>query len=69
MTYITIGDEAYPTNTSDEIAAAQSALAAAGLESAPVYAGEPDGLGDSYSSGQILWAAEDTGPCLQIRNR
>lgn len=62
MTYICIardgsGDvDTYPTNTAEEIAVAEEALRAAGLESAPVYAGEPDGEGDSYKNGDVLFA-------------
>lgn len=55
-TYIVIEDNTYPTNTLEEIEEAQAALREAGLAEAPVYAGEPDGLGDSYRNGQVLTA-------------
>jgi hypothetical protein len=57
-TYITIDDHAYPTNTDEQVAAAREALREAGLESAKVYAGEPDGMGESYANGALLFAAE-----------
>lgn len=57
-TYIVIGEETYETNTDEEIAAARKALADAGLESAPEYAGVPDGQGDNYKNGNVLRAAE-----------
>lgn len=56
--HIFVGDEAYAIDTDEEIQAAREALRDAGLESAPVFAGEADGLGDAHRNGQILWAAE-----------
>lgn len=47
----------FPTDTDEEIAAARLALRDAGLDEAPIYAGEPDGLGDSYATGSKLAAA------------
>ena len=55
-TYITIDGETFPTNTTEEIAEASRALFAAGLATAPVYAGEPDGEGDSHRNGQTVYA-------------
>lgn len=55
-TYISIGEATYPTDTDEQIAEAKEALREAGLTEAPVYAGEPDGLGDSYANGQVLFA-------------
>lgn len=55
-TYITINGTAYPTDTTEEIAEAKQALRDAELDSAPVYVGEPDGEGDSYKNGQVLYA-------------
>lgn len=64
-TYICIqnGDETetYPTNTETEIALAQEALRAAGLESAPIWHGEPDCSGDAYRDPvQVLRADSNT---------
>jgi hypothetical protein len=59
-TYIVIEENVYLTNTAEEIAEAQAALRDAGLASAPVYVGEPDGLGESYRNGQVLWAGQHT---------
>jgi hypothetical protein len=58
VTYIVIGDETHKTNTDEEVAEARKALADAGLEKADEFAGEPDGLGDSYRNGNIVWAAK-----------
>lgn len=55
-TYICVDEETYYTNTSEEIAAAMRALRDAGIAEAPVFAGEPDGLGDSYRNGSTLSA-------------
>lgn len=60
-TYIAIrrdgGDcDTYLTDTDEQIAEAREALIDAGLDSAPIYVGEPDGLGDSYRNGQVLHA-------------
>jgi len=54
MTFIIIDEQVFATDTAEEIAAAKAALRDAGLASAPVYVGEPDGLGDSHKNGQIL---------------
>lgn len=51
-TFVQIGSVTYMLNTEAEIAAAQAALGAAGLESAPIYAGDPDG--DAKRSGNAL---------------
>jgi hypothetical protein len=50
-------NDAYTLDTDAEVLAARIALRAAGLESAPIYAGEPDGEGDSYLNGNTLFAA------------
>lgn len=47
--YILIGDETYPLDTGEQIIAARQALREAGLESAPVWYGEP-GSPDTYKS-------------------
>lgn len=62
MSYILIKqpsgfDTAYLTDSGSQTLIARRALRAAGLESAPVYAGVPDGAGDSYANGYILNAA------------
>ncbi len=57
MSYIMINDEAFTLNTDKEIAEARQALADAGLEDTAIWAGEPDGLGDSYATGNRLRAA------------
>lgn len=61
MTYITIDQgehtAVYATDTAEQVAEAQAALAAHGLDSAPVWAGDPD-CTDSYRTGDVLWAAE-----------
>jgi hypothetical protein len=67
MAYIIVGDN-YPLNdgtiykvtTAEEIAIAQAALLEVGEPWACVWAGEPDGLGDSYRNGQILFAPDAT---------
>jgi hypothetical protein len=46
--------ETYPTDTAEQIEAAKAALREHGLESRPVYTGDPDG--ESQRNGQILWA-------------
>lgn len=48
--------EVYHLDTAEEIAEAQQALADAGIESAPVFVGEP-GDPESYRNGQVLFAA------------
>ena len=48
--------DTYPTDTGAEIEAACAALRDAGLASAPVYAGDPDGAGDAYKNGNVLFA-------------
>lgn len=60
--YVVIEDEAHPIDTAEQEASARAELAARGIESADVYAGEPDGLGDSYRTGSKLFAAP-SGAC------
>lgn len=55
-TYIVIDEDIYTTNTADEIEEAKAALREAGAERAVVFAGEPDGAGDAYPNGQVLFA-------------
>jgi hypothetical protein len=59
--YITITEgehtATYATDTVEQVAEAQAALAAHGLDSARVYAGDPD-CPDSYETGDVLWATE-----------
>jgi hypothetical protein len=55
-TYIVIGEETYPVDTTEQIALAQASMQAADLEEADVYVGEPDGLGDSYKTGRKIFA-------------
>lgn len=55
-TYIVIDEQAYETNTDEEITEAREALREAGLEVAVEYCGLPDGLGDSYANGNKLFA-------------
>lgn len=57
-TFIMIGDEAFETNTDEQVAAAREALREAGLTEAPEFAGEPDGAGDSHKNGNKLFAAQ-----------
>ena len=42
MAYVTINDESFSIDTAEQEAAARAALHEAGIESAAVYAGEPD---------------------------
>ncbi len=65
MAYIMIGDDAHVIDTETKLVAAQLALAESGIESAPVYVGEPDGLGDSHANGQVLHAAATPSPTLR----
>ena len=51
-----VGCNTYAVDTVEEVAEAQAAMREAGLASAPVYVGEPDGLGDSYPNGQVVFA-------------
>lgn len=55
-TYIMIGEEVFVTDSDEQIEAARAALREAGEDSAEVYAGEPDGTGDSYKNGCVLFA-------------
>lgn len=48
-------DGIFPVDTIDEIREAQAALLAAGLGSAPVYAGDPDSP-DAYANGEQILA-------------
>ena len=50
---LTIESREYPIDTAEEIAAAQTAMRAAGLSFAPVYAGEG---ADAVRLPQALWA-------------
>jgi len=59
-TYITIGETTYCLTSDSARAEARAALRDAGIESAPVYVGEPDGSGDSYKNGEILFAANES---------
>ena len=56
MSYVIINDTEYTIDTAEQIEVAQAALREAGQPEADVYAGEPDGLGDSYANGQKLFA-------------
>jgi hypothetical protein len=51
--------ETYSVDTDGQVKEAQQALRDHGLDSAPVFVGEPDGSGDSYPDGNVLFA----GPC------
>jgi hypothetical protein len=59
-TYITITEgehtAVYATDTAEQIAEAQAALAAHGIDSARVWTGDPD-CPDSYETGDVLWAS------------
>lgn len=55
-TYIVINDQAYETNTDEQVTVAREALRESGLEVAVEYSGLPDGLGDSYANGNRLFA-------------
>ena len=59
-TYIMIGDDAYVTDTDEQIEEARAAMRDAGLDSVAVYAGDPDGLDDSYKNGCVLFAVPNT---------
>lgn len=67
-TYIVIdqgegGDFAfYYTDTEEQIDEARAALAAWGLDSAPVWAGDPD-CPDSYKNGQVVFQ-QDEASCM-----
>src|SRR5687768_16788811 len=56
-TFVLIDEQTFPTDTAEEIAAARAALRKADLDSAAVWAGDPEG--DSQRNGQILWADLD----------
>jgi len=61
--YIAITDgngecQTYPVDTAEQRAAARAALRAVNERHAPVYAGEPDGAGDSHRNGEVLYADE-----------
>ena len=56
MAYIMIADESYSIDSVEDEIAARIALAMAGLETAYVWHGEDDGLGDSYRTGRVLFA-------------
>ena len=64
-TYIMVDGEAYETNTDAQVQAARAALAEAGLVWAHEYAGVPDGQGDSYQNGNMLFA--EPSPAVQGR--
>jgi hypothetical protein len=51
----------YEIETAEGYAAARRALAEAGIAQADVYVGEPDGLGDSYKNGAVVFACHDIG--------
>ena len=53
--FVMISEQAWPTNTKDQIADAKEALRKAGRESAEVWTGEP-GDPDAYPNKQILFA-------------
>ena len=60
-TYIAITDnggdcQTYLTDTAEQRADARAALRALNEPFAPVYAGEPDGAGDSHRNGEVLYA-------------
>ena len=62
-THIAITDstgecQTYPVDTAEQRAAARAALRAVNERHAPVYAGEPDGAGDSHRNGEVLYADE-----------
>jgi hypothetical protein len=61
VAYVVVGGLDYAVDTAEEIAVAKAALREVGIESAPVFVGEPDGLGDSYRNGQVLWAEPRAG--------
>jgi len=50
MSYIMLDSDSLPVDTDREIATAQAALYDLGIESAVIYAGEPDGSGDSCAT-------------------
>lgn len=60
MTYVWIDETqtAYPTDTVAQCESAQLVMRALGLESLPVFAGEPDGNGDSHKNGCVLFARD-----------
>lgn len=57
--YICIEDDehlfTYLVDTDEQRLVAIDALRVAGLTEAPIYIGEPDGLGDSYKTGDLLF--------------
>lgn len=57
-TFILIDDEAYETDTEEQIAAAKTAMREAGLTEAKVWAGDPES--EHVLNGQILFAEETT---------
>lgn len=55
MAYVIINDESFSIDTDEQEAAARAALHEAGIESAAVYAGEPDDE-SSYKTSNLLFA-------------
>lgn len=59
-TFVMIGETPHQTDTAEQIAAAQAALAEAGEQQAPVFVGDPDG--DHHRNGQVLFAVTVEAP-------
>lgn len=53
--YVMIQEEIFPIKTLTDIATAQEAMRAAGLDESPVYVGDP-ACPDRYKNGQWLYA-------------
>jgi hypothetical protein len=62
--YVVIGEDSYRIDTEAQVEEALAAMHAAEIESLPVYAGEPDGLGESYRNGRVLLAEPVTARAL-----
>lgn len=60
MAYVMINDEAYEIDMPESEAQARKALSEADISHAEIWAGVPDGEGDNYLTGSVLFAS-DTG--------
>lgn len=64
MSYIMVGNDAYSIDTPSELAEAKDAMRNAGMRQADVWAGEPDGMGDSYRTSQKVFLSLMSGGAM-----
>lgn len=73
MAYVLIAREGtvdfdhYSVDTDEEILEARKALREHGIEKSDIWVGSPDGLGDSYRNGHVLFAGEADGSYGEFR--